>query len=316
MQIHYSQPLGNAWQQMKQMLLNPLQPGKWFALGFTAWIASIADGGGSYKYNLNQEDGLFHYKNFHGFSDWTGGTAASIRDYLADSTTFLVVGIIFVLSVVLGLLLMWVSSRGKFMFLDNVVHDRTKISEPWNRFAHLGDSLFLWQIVYSFVVLLIMGLLLMAILMVFVPMQILDMSGPASFIGVIVGGTLMFMLIVTLVYIDFFLTSFVVPIMYKEGLSTTQAWNRFLEIFRQHPGSFILYGLFYGIVFTIGFILYIFAGLLTCCLGLAVLVLPYIGTVITLPLSVTARFFDLEFLRQFGPEYDLLETNTAPEEEY
>jgi len=47
--------------------------------------------------------------------------------------------------------------------------------------------------------------------------------------------------------------------------------------------------------------------LLTCCISLLVLLIPYIGTVALLPLYVFKRFIGLEFMRQFGAEYDLLQ---------
>ena len=55
----------------------------------------------------------------------------------------------------------------------------------------------------------------------------------------------------------------------------------------------LLYILF-AIVFAI-------ACLLTCC----VLALPYIGTVLLLPIIVTYRILSLEFLAQFDPGFDL-----------
>jgi len=165
------------------------------------------------------------------------------------------------------------------------------------------------------VVILVVGLLLGAGLMVFLPLMAMGTPTLPTILAVILAGTVFFILIVTLIFIEFFLMSFVVPIMYKENLSTTQGWNRFLELFRQHPGSFVLYGLLYAGFMIVGTMLYGIAGLLTCCVGLLLIALPYIGTVVTLPLYVTARFFDLEFLRQFGPEYDLLETPSVPEEE-
>ena len=43
---------------------------------------------------------------------------------------------------------------------------------------------------------------------------------------------------------------------------------------------------------------------LTCCLA----ALPYVGTVILLPVFVCLRAFGLRFIRQFGPEYDVWAT--------
>lgn len=43
------------------------------------------------------------------------------------------------------------------------------------------------------------------------------------------------------------------------------------------------------------------AACLTCCLA----ALPYIGTVILLPVYVCLRGYGLFFIRQFGPDYDV-----------
>jgi hypothetical protein len=44
------------------------------------------------------------------------------------------------------------------------------------------------------------------------------------------------------------------------------------------------------------------AGLLTCCLGFVLLLIPYVGTVVLLPISVLYRSYTIEFLAQFDPE--------------
>src|SRR5678815_5299498 len=45
------------------------------------------------------------------------------------------------------LLLLWVNSRGRFIFLDDVVHQRAAIVEPWRRFARRGNELFFFMVV-------------------------------------------------------------------------------------------------------------------------------------------------------------------------
>ena len=47
----------------------------------------------------------------------------------------------------------------------------------------------------------------------------------------------------------------------------------------------------------------------TCCIA----VIPYVGTVILLPIPVTLGAFSLLFLRQFGPDYDVWAGLVAPE---
>ena len=104
-------------------------------------------------------------------------------------------------------------------------------------------------------------------------------------------------------YISLFLNDFVVPIMYKYNLTAIKAWSRFLPLFTRHFLYFVLYGIIIFLLIILVVICVILFGLLTCCLGFLLLIIPYIGSVVTLPISYTYRAFSLEFLEQFGPEY-------------
>jgi hypothetical protein len=193
------------------------------------------------------------------------------------------------------------------MFLDNLVHSRAEVKAPWAIFGSQGDSLFLWQVVYSLVVLVVMGSVLVGGLLLFFPVLALEPPLAATLPMALLAGTAVFILIAALCYIEFFLTHFVVPIMYRHGISTTEAWQRFLPLFREHPGGFVLFGLLYFVIMLAGWILFFVGGLLTCCIGLILMVIPYIGTVITLPLHTFARFLSVDFLGQFGDDFRLLD---------
>jgi hypothetical protein len=93
--------------------------------------------------------------------------------------------------------------------------------------------------------------------------------------------------------------------MYKNGVAATQGWSLFLALFDRYPLAFIGYGLFVFVLLIAFVIVVIMAGLVTCCIGWFLLVIPYIGTVVTLPFWYALRAFSLEFLAQFGPEYAL-----------
>ena len=43
MNISYSDPLINGWARMKKILFSPFDLNKWFMIGFTAFLASLAD---------------------------------------------------------------------------------------------------------------------------------------------------------------------------------------------------------------------------------------------------------------------------------
>ena len=40
---------------------------------------------------------------------------------------------------VIGVALLWLSSRGKLIFLDNMIQERAAFVDPWKRFRRLGD---------------------------------------------------------------------------------------------------------------------------------------------------------------------------------
>ena len=46
------------------------------------------------------------------------------------------------------------------------------------------------------------------------------------------------------------------------------------------------------------------AGIVPCCIGWILLVIPYIGTVVTLPAWYRFKAFSIEFLAQPGVEYN------------
>jgi hypothetical protein len=107
-------------------------------------------------------------------------------------------------------------------------------------------------------------------------------------------------------YISLFLNDFVVPIMYKHRISAIQAWSKFLLLFIRNMGSFIVYGLLILILKIATTIAVIFLAVLTCCIGLLLLMIPFVGTVILLPISYTFRAFSIEYLATFGDDFDLL----------
>jgi len=200
---------------------------------------------------------------------------------------------------------MWLSSRGMFMFLDNVVYNRSLIEKPWREFKTRGDSLFLWRLVFGVITFFIsIGFLVAAFL---IARNIYySGSGFNSILLLILGMVCISLpLFLIIFFISLFLKDFVVPIMFKTGLTVNDAWRRFLTLLGRHPWHFILYGLLVICLWILVGIGIIIGGVLTCCCGFILLMIPYIKSVLLLPVSVTFRAFSLEFLEQFGDEYKI-----------
>jgi len=78
-----------------------------------------------------------------------------------------------------------------------------------------------------------------------------------------------------------------------------------MPLLQQHLVYFFLYGLFILFLYIIVGILVVIFGLLTCCIGFLILAIPYIGSVLLLPVAVVFRALSIEFLQQFGEQYKI-----------
>jgi hypothetical protein len=80
-------------------------------------------------------------------------------------------------------------------------------------------------------------------------------------------------------------------------------WREFSGLLRAHVGRFVLYLLFH-LVLSMGIGLAVFiATIFTCCIAGCLLAIPYLGTVLFLPVLVFLRAYSLHYLAQFGPQY-------------
>ena len=312
MNISYSNPLSSGWDRMKKALFQPFDIGKWFTVGFTAFLAALVDGSGP-------GGGGGNYSNR--FSDWdqdmreVANLPYMAWDWLNENTfwfTLIIVGIIVLFAIIV--ILVWLSSRGKFMFLDNVVHDKAEVVKPWNDYSREGDSLFVWRLIFGFIVFIVF--MATAAFSFHVIIDLFNSSTPLSEqVFSIFGLILQFIVLVIITaYISLFLNDFVVPIMYKNKICATEAWHRFLPILKQYPGHFILYGLFIFVLMILVVLTVILFGLFTCCVGFLFLLIPYIGSVLFLPISYTFRAFSVEFLEQFGDEFAIFPTDEIEKE--
>ena len=91
--------------------------------------------------------------------------------------------------------------------------------------------------------------------------------------------------------------------------SSRSSSGAFLPWLSAYPGAFALYLLFVLALAIVFGALFMVACLLTCC----ILALPYVGTVLLLPIWVTYRLLSLEFLAQLDPGLDLFQAPVTAE---
>ena len=100
--------------------------------------------------------------------------------------------------------------------------------------------------------------------------------------------------------------------MYLRSQRTMEAWSTVRhEIIRGNVGTIIL---FYLMKFVLSIAIAIIA-LLATCMTCCVVAVPYLGTVILLPLFVFERSYSLCLIEQFGPRWQVFPRPDADEED-
>jgi len=310
-QISVVEPLNPAFEHVKRVLFQPFDIGKWFVIGFCAWLAQLGESGGT----------NFNYSGTHSGSSSNNVSAESIRGGLEKAREYVIGNLYWLVPVAicaflflmaLWVLILWLNSRGKFMFLHCVALDKAEVVEPWNRYAGPANSLFWFQLalglismVLIFPLLGITGVLILKMILHGEPIigAILAIAGIVMFI-------VLWMIVFALIHK--FTVDFVVPIMYLRGGKCLDAWGEFWKLLCAQPGLFTLYILFQIVIGIAIGVIVLFAFVLTCCIACCLAAIPYIGTVLLLPIFVFKRSFSLYFLRQFGLNYDVFPPPPAP----
>jgi hypothetical protein len=106
-------------------------------------------------------------------------------------------------------------------------------------------------------------------------------------------------------------TDFVVPIMFLRGKKCLEGWGELLGLLSAGVGNFVVYLLFQLVLGVAIGALVVAVVLVTCCTAGCLLMIPYLGTVLFLPVLVFKRSYSLHYLAQFGREYDVFPVATA-----
>ena len=300
-------PISPAIDRVKLMLFSPFDLNKWLVIGFCAWLAFLGagggggGGGGGPQYNVHG-GGHEHREQIKRELERTGEYVSQNLYWIAPVAVTIVV-----LIIAIGLLVAWLNSRGRFMFLHCVATNRAEVKVPWGKFRRHGNSLFLFRIVLGLIGLFVIGLPVVGIIVLAVMLAAGALAGVASIPGIVFLGLMLFVLGIVLFLINKFTYDFVVPIMFLRTVSVVAGWREFMTILSANKLRFALYLLFQivisiviGAIVGIGFCV----GLCLCCAS-CLLMVPYIGTVILLPLLVFTRAYSLYYLQQFGPQFDV-----------
>ncbi len=276
-------PFGEAFEVTKKVLFQPFDLTKWFVIGFAAWLATMFSGTS------------FNYRRSWGDKDWNWkGTTSGNGFSMHDSPPWLIPVIIGggLLLLALVILLVWLNARGRFMFTHCIVRNRGAIAEPWREYRPEGNRYFVLALVISLCSMFVFGGLALVFVLgrhwneVLFPLPLLILAGVAFLLLALVIGLIM---------------KFMVPVMYRQRCAAGHAFGEVWRLIAANPVSFLLFGLFYIVLYIAIAMMGCLATCVTCCVA----AIPYIGTVLLLPLVMFLFTYPLCFIRQFGDPYDV-----------
>jgi len=284
-----------SWEKMKEILFRPFDWGTWLVLTLAFWLAGLGEGG----FNLS-------FRNLPTDRESMGvllqpiQTAAAQLNLTTGIFILLIAAILFFFAVTIGLLLLWVRCRARFVVLDMLLRGARAESfgNRWKLFQKQGNSFFFTQI-------------LLTVLMVFCGIccgggiffaLTLFLEKPENGGIDLVTGCLFAALIVILALLSIGFAIYLLLFqeygalrMYRTDCPGAEALQELNRKLMERPWTFVRYLIGLLIYFVLVTLLIVLFSCLTCCIGGILLAVPFLSTMILLPLLYVRWQYSLEF---------------------
>jgi len=288
--IEVFKPFGEAFELTKKILLQPFDIKKWCLIGFAAFLAGHFGGGFNFPLPFGNFRATRTQQNLPHFTveQWRPWLPLIIFGFIVFILVFIVI-------------VTWLKARGNFIFTDCIVRNRGAIAEPWREYRKEGNSYFKFQLAIMFASIVVFTAVALTL---FFAGWVIRGSRHSNLVGLPIFMVLLFVLWIAFGILINVIMYFMAPVMYRQRCLAIDAFREVLRLLATNPTPFVLFCLF-GLVLLLAMI--VTAGIVSCVTCCAAS-LPYVGTVILLPVYVCVRAFGLLFLRQFGPDYDVWAT--------
>jgi hypothetical protein len=332
MPISVTEPISRAIERSKFITFQPFNIAKWFTLGFIVFLAALDEGGGGMNYRQSFptpggrtrpviiRPGTRPAPQFP--MPTTSGTptypSPSPSDPFEEAWDWITthVGLVIVIALAgsllilaIWILILWLNSRAKFVYLEALSHDTFAVVEPWKRFRPLGNSLFGFRAALGAISLGAFIVIALIAFLVALPDLRAKSFGGYALASILIGALLFLPLAIMLSLIDWATKTFITHIMFATNQSTLPAWREFRQtVLPGNKGRFFLFLLMQALLSVAVAIAQVLIGCATCCIGL----LPYLSSVVALPLHVFIRAYPVYFLQQFSHRYQIISEPPPP----
>ncbi|HEY4329532.1 MAG TPA: hypothetical protein VGN88_07340 [Phycisphaerae bacterium] len=323
MAVSATDAIGPAMRRTGKVLFQPFRFKKWMVLAVGAWLASLGEGGGSGG-SFNSSGG--------GRGPGAGGGGAPAKNFAETMqdvgnwiTTYLtlilvIAGVAIVLGFCIYLVVRWLSARGQFIFLDNIVSNKAEVKKPWAAFREIAFSLFKFRIYWDlawFNAYLALSIIAAALAWHDFKAGLIQGDYPFTAwtiwaIVLMAGGCLL--LLPVWAFLHLLIFKLAIPVMYVRRIrlwpAVKETWR---ELFMPHKGACLVFFLMLivtGMAQALwGILAIIVLAIATCCIGYFLLLIPFFGgyvlALVTLPPLVFSRAYALHFIEQFGTAYEV-----------
>jgi hypothetical protein len=294
--------ISHAVERSKQLLF-PVKLDKWFALGFSAFLAQCGEGGG---FNLPTNFGgstpsppVGGGGSGSAGADFKRWIDEALRVFNAEAALYvsLAIGAV-LLSFGIWVFVLWFSSRAKLMFVESVIWDRVDVGSQWSRAADLGFSLFKFRTALAAIGLVLVLLSFGAgLALALVDLRAGLLFGSRAILGYAVCALGLVFLGFPVAVTGLLLDDFVVPLMVVRNARVSEAWHQCrTEVLSGNVGGIVLFYLLRTLLAMGVAMVTVIVTCVTCCIT----AIPYIGTVVLLPIFVFYRAYPLYYLQQLG----------------
>ena len=334
-----------AIEHAKRQLFQPFRLGQWTRLALVGFLTAEVSSGGScnvptsFPNSRQGGGGAGNPPNveaaLHKLAAFWHAHAALIAGAITGVIVFFFL---------LGILFTYLNSRMRFVLFDTIIAKECRIREYWSRRREVSWGLFIWQLIFGLCS--FMAFVIFLGIPAGIAWTAGWFNKPSDHVGALVlGGIFVFCIFVVLAIftnlIRVFTKDFVVPYMAVEGLTVMEGWRRVWNAMKAEKGTYagyigmkIVLSIAAGIIFgIIGFfvmlilaiplvIVGVMVGVVAAGAGLtwnvltitltivagsvALLVLMYLGALITVPVAVFFPAYSIHFLASRYPKLDAL----------
>jgi hypothetical protein len=288
--------MSTALTRTRRVLFEPFDVGKYVAVGFCVWLSQLGNAVGAGSRIGGRSSGSGGGPDewrevMHGL-DWLAAWGPMLAAWAAVAA---------LVGAAVWALILFVQSRGLFMVIDDVVHDRGEVVTPWRAWAGEASALFRFRFVVN------LGAAAVAVIAATIagsavwwtwdgalePLQV----GILSVAGLVAGVVGLLAAIA-----DACAREFVAPMMYVRRYAVADGFRDLWAYVRRDPGGFLVY-----VVLRLGaaLVVALIAAALSC-FTCGLVVVPFLGTLILLPALLFLRAFSLDFVAQLSDDLSSL----------